>query len=776
MGTIVVFAPPSASAQARHALLRALERFPATVEVVAPAGRAVRLCERAADPDVDWIVCLADDTIVQPAAFGGVRRAMNERTALIGGRALVGETQRFGDMFGPSRSGPNPFELVPIVGLQSDRGIAELMRGRIDSPHRGCFLVSGAFVRELDGPVPVAATLHLDLAVAARARGFAVTCEPSMTYLAGEDPLDLRLALAGLRRYRDAAPWRTNEMHRDPQRLRSNFVAREVRVGGNIRGYARQAYPPIDVLALVSDDLARARVQRDAKALAVNGVVRDCDPSDGAALRRALGRTGDRYLLVANAHALPNRAAIETLAERLERSGRNALAVSADAEPFGTALFHCGRLANAASLDGDTVGDVIAAAVRDLPARRLFAVGPQGRFVPDALPPLRPLSSYDLVFIAASKPVVTEQSIRAALGETVRGTTSAIYPAGIETLGRMLAVHTALRVTSDASDPYLTSALNRILDASTADAIAIVRDDAQLPHGVLPRLADAFRRIANLGIAVPRVGGTDRPESLPDLGYRSSAEMQLLYDRRADAYAREATLLDVATAPVMMVSREALRVVGGFDATFGFSRIGVEDFSRRVLAANFTVACCEDAYAHLFPADDAKSLLGNLDTAPYLREAFGKRWPGVRGFDPETDRVALAESAAMISPAAAPGESVRVLIPLADAADFRTVKPFLADLATTFRATDPIDVALGIDGAYALSDVLAAVHEVLLASGVPMDDTINVGIDIIEDQAAWRDANLNRVRFVALEREFLADVPAIRDAAGVRAHIGVPIA
>ena len=58
---------------------------------------------------------------------------------------------------------------------------------------------------------------------------------------------------------------------------------------------------------------------------------------------------------------------------------------------------------------------------------------------------------------------------------------------------------------------------------------------------------------------------------------------------------------------------EVLDVVGGFDETFGFSRVGVEDFSRRVRSANFLVACCEDAYAHLFPAAEAESLVGNLD-------------------------------------------------------------------------------------------------------------------------------------------------------------------
>ena len=100
-------------------------------------------------------------------------------------------------------------------------------------------------------------------------------------------------------------------------------------------------------------------------------------------------------------------------------------------------------------------------------------------------------------------------------------------------------------------------------------------------------------------------------------------------------------LVDVATTPVIMISREALEVVGGFDETFGFSRMGVEDFTRRLRTANFLVACCEDAYAHLFPLSEAASFVGNLDDSPFLRAAFEQRWTSRQDFDPQRDRVAL---------------------------------------------------------------------------------------------------------------------------------------
>jgi hypothetical protein len=769
----VVLTPPAISAEARQALVRALERFSASIDEIAIAARAERLLVVAADPDVEWIVCADGDAVLAPTAFGALRRAMTDRTALLGGRAVVGAMQRFGEMFGPARSGPNPFELAGITAPLEDRGIAEYVRGPIDVPHRGVYIISAAFVRSLGAVALDPIAMHLDLAVHARNAGLETISEPSLSYTADEDSLALRTALGNLRRFGDAA-WAAETLHREPARLRSMFISREMRVMGNIRGYARQPYPPIDVLAMAGDEMARARAQRVATPLAVNGRATVCDRAGGDVLRAALARTSERYLLVADAAAMPDRARVEVLAERLERSGRIAVALESATPPYGAALFHCGRIVNGGALTGAGIADVIASAIATLPLRRLFAAAPSGRIVPEPLPVMPAVEAYDIVFIAASKPVVTDQTVRAAIGEVSRGAITAVYPAGASTIERMLSTHTIIQLAPDASDVQLAIGLNRALGASTTPAVAIIRDDAQLPHGVLDRLADAFRRIPGLAIAVPRVGGSDRPESLPDLGYRSSAEMQQLYDRRAEAFAREATLLDVATAPVMMVSREALDLIGGFDEQFGFSRLGVEDFSRRARAANFSIACCEDAYAHLFPAQDAQSFVGNLDAAPFLQAAYDKRWSVVRGFDPERDRVELRTADAPQVAATAAETMVRVLVPIRDEDEWRIAKPLLAELATAFRAGDPLEVAVGLDGKFTVQDALSALRELLIASAVPMEETINVSIDFVGNLEAWRDASTHNVRVSGLDRDELDALPPIADAAGVRALLAVP--
>ncbi len=774
MRTVVLTLPPSDIAVG-EALTRALERLPATVEEAPIESRFERLQQLAADAATDWIAIVDADAKLAPAAFGALARVMADGPAIVGGRAFVGAGQRFGAMFGPSRSGPDPFDLVPLMAARADRQTADVMRGRVDVPQRGAYFVSAEFVRSLTDAVLDPVTLHVDLAVYARRAGHAVVCEPALTFDADEDSVALRGALGNVRRFAGVTSWDADTLHRDPARLRSMFVSREVRVMGNIRGYVRTPYPPIDVLIVAGDELGRNRARREGAQLAVNGNSSVCAPDDGDAVRSVLARTGDRYVLVAGAGALPSRTDVEVLAERLERSAHFAVAVQGTAAPYGAALFHMGRILNAGSASGAGAWEVVESAIESLPRRRMFAVSATGELLLSALPPVKTLQHLDVVFIAASKPAATEQALGAILGEAYDGATFAVYAAGAATTERQFKVHPWVRLVPDDLDAQLAAGLNRALGSTTADGVAIVRDDAQLPHGALAALIDAFRRLPRLGVAVPRLGGDGRPESLPDLGYRSAAEMQALYERRAGLFAREASLLEVATAPVMVVSREVLELVGGFDETFGFSRCGVEDFTRRVRAANFLVACCEDAYAHLFAPADAASLVGALDDAPFLRGVYERRWSVPRGFDPATDHVPLRTDAASSVPAAEPG-GVRVLLPLRDVTEWSRARAFLVELAAVFRANDPVRVAIGLDGELGVQHVLGVLRELLLASNVRMEETLTIDIDIVHDLSAWRDAGTNNVRFASSDRTELAGLPEVAGAAAVQLLVKVPTA
>ncbi len=743
---IAVLASAQADVRARAALLRACERIPATPVFVADDERVARLRALAVHADTRWIIVVDADAVLLPDAFGRLRRALASSPALLGGRGLLAGRQYFGAMFAPPRFGPQPFEFSPVSGLAEERELLDLMRGPIDVPQRGVVVVSASLVRSLDAEAQLdPVVLALDLAVTARVVGASVICEPAMSFAIGEDDIAVRRRMLGLRRFADAGVWERGSLHREPPALRSRLIDRDTRVMGNFRGYAKRAFPPIETITYGA---------------------RDAD-----LLRAAFARTSDRYVLCVPAGASVSRASVEALAERVEGSARYAIALEHDEPPYGAVLVHAGRLYAGGTLRGDTAGAVIADAIGSLPAQRLYAVGPSGPLVPAELPTLPEIRSLDVIYVAASQPVVANHTIAALLQERIEGTLAAVFPADATTLQRSLASYGNIRLAPDASDPILAAGLNAAIAACRADAVAIVRDDVNVTRGVLARLCDAFARVARLGVAVPRTGGGERLEGLPDISYGNLNEMQTFAERRAAQFAREAMLVDAASVPAIVVARNVFDIVGGFDEAFGFSRFGIEDFTRRVRAVNLHVVRCDDAYVHVFPAEEARSLLTALDTSASHFERYRERWSTARGFDPARDIVPLRVPAVVAAPPLeVPDARVRVLVPVANVAEWQRLEPEIASFTAAFRADDPVDLAIALDGSFTVAMAVAALRELLLQTGIPMEETLNVRVDPVGDLALWRDAAEANLRLASCDRAELAAVAIVADAASLRAR------
>jgi hypothetical protein len=760
---VVVIASHEADLRQRAALDRALRLQPARI-VRAPLAERWRTARSTAqDTSVEWVVFIDDDALPLPDAFGALNRTLANKPAIVGGRALVGGEQRFGAMFGPPRWGPDPVELSPIGAPQSLAAVGDAMRGPMDVAPRGLLIVAASFVRALADDVDPWA-LHLDLGLRARRTGGATVCEPRMTFAAAADPPEVVRRIPRL--LRDAgATWPAGALHRDPPGPRERLIGREVRTAGNIRGYERRPYPPVSLLIVGSAAPKTANALRQACGA---GTVATCGPGDGAHLLRALAATGDRYLLVVRADARLERDAFVELVERLEQSGRHALAVAAGAAPYGAALFHLGRVAGTESYTATTVDAVLDEAVRRLPELRLFAAGPVGAIVPAPLPPLAVPRTIAFVMLACGRPNATRQTFDALSQSIGTHRAVAVIAAGAATTRRVLSAWPETAIVEDAVDPNLGNGLNRVLASIDSDLVMLVRDDVQIPASSVRALQDAFARIAGLGVAVPRVNAQDLAEAVTGVTYRDLADMQGFVERRAAQYGREAQLVAVSAVPVMMLSRRALDRVGGFDPAFAFTRFGVADFTRRLFLANVPIARCDDAYAHLFDSDASGSLLAASDVAPALAAAFERKWRDRTAFDPARDRIVLrAEEPPRAAPAVE--RAVTVLIPIADDAEWETVRATVAALAASFTVDDPPEIAIGLDGAFDVQRAARAVHEALAAAPVPMERTLNVRIEPVSDLAAWRDAAVAPVRLHATTRDALAELRAVDGVLAVRA-------
>jgi hypothetical protein len=85
-----------------------------------------------------------------------------------------------------------------------------------------------------------------------------------------------------------------------------------------------------------------------------------------------------------------------------------------------------------------------------------------------------------------------------------------------------------------------------------------------------------------------------------------------------------------------------------------------------------------------------------------------------------------------------------------------------------------VHVAVGLDGTYGLQTALSALRELLLASGVPMEETLNVSIDFVPNVATWRDETANAARLSLSDREELATLPRVDGADSARALLTAP--
>jgi GT2 family glycosyltransferase len=762
----VVLRSSAATGRARIALERALERLPARVVDVEPRQRGERLRELARDPEIDWFVVVDDDAVVLPTAFASLARAQSTHPAIIGGQATIDGAPHFGASFAAPRSGPDPFELAPIAGFQADRLLLAAVRGPVDVPQRGVLVIDAAFLRGLGDVALDSAALHLDLAVLARNAGRTVVCEPSMAFTRSPDNADVVRALGRLRRYAGLACWNVDELHREPASLRNQFVHRETRIAGDIRGFQRQHRPPVDILL---DSSAIANVEwakRAAAALELGGEV-VVFPGDGTSLRDALARTGERYVLLVDAEPIPTAADVIALIERLERSGRNGLAVMATEAPFRAAMFHAHRITGAHAYVGASARDVLRYAIDHLPQQRLFAVGPGGTVIAETMPPLAAPRTIDFVYVSSSKPEIAAQTVRPLVQEPLGGALTAIVAGGSDTVVRVLSVFADVRFEYDGVDPLLSRGLNRVLAASTADAVLIVRDDVQLPRGAVGALLGAFSRIPRLGAAVPRVRNDERPEAQDRIGYDNISQMQDLQDRRAVMYAREARLVEGSVVPVMLVSREALQTVGGFHERYGFTQFGIADFTRRLRLANYLIAQCDDAYAHVFPREIVQSPHADLDAAVYLRDAFEASWAGVTAFDPAVHRVTVSADGV----ATAVADVLHVLVFIDGNEQWSRFRPQFETLAHGLRASDPAEIVIGVGPGLSLPAALAEVRETLIRTGRPLDETVNVIFQTRHEPDVWEGIPPRAVRLTGFDHPALAALTTVDDLAAIKAML-----
>jgi hypothetical protein len=724
--------------------------------VRAGAGRALRELREPIvhDGDDARVGVLGDD-----ARFG-----------VLGGVEEDGRMRRFGWMLAPVQCGPSPFELAPVVAACGDASRDAALRGPIGVVAPGVVLVARELLLE---PLPedeVAAVV--ELSARARAAGRTVACDPALACDAGPANCDDRGRAAALRAIAIAERYPAlTGAHRLPAGLRGTMIDREVRSPGGRRERARAPMPRLTVLVHgTGAELAARRARNLAPGITAHAFG-DRDVAD--ALRVEMRVRGDRYVMVADAAHLPDAAGLAALIEEIESAPYVAIAAP-DAEALGgrCALIALARFPQHVEATGATIAEAMASSVTAAKAMRRAVRAPgavsQHAF---AAAPAAAERSATIVFAAGSSPEIMRLTLTAIV-ESTRAADElvAVCAASAETARRIVASFPQIRLETDAVDPLLAGAVNRVAGAAARELVVLIADDVLFPSGALDRMRAAFARIPALGAAFPAVPGGAGGEGVLDASYADVAQLRALAERRAHERARDAEPIDVALTPALAVTREALQAVGGIDPAFGPTRRGIADLVQRLRAAGYAVVRCDDALVHRFDVAVSRNAAAAADAQQPVPVADHAAI--ARGFDPAR-RVPFAPAQAPNDPQRAsksvggahPDEAhVAIAVAVANDAELQRAVRFLDAAARAFDASAPVRVHLLLDGAVAPPEVAARVRPVLAASGRAMDQTVAVRVERVDGLDAWRASAEAAGRVVVAaghERDALAGIRVV---------------
>ncbi|HYW52955.1 MAG TPA: hypothetical protein VE826_03240 [Dongiaceae bacterium] len=687
-----------------------------------------------------FVLLLAPGARPLAGAFGGINALLRADAGVIGGAPRAAGSTSFGWMLAPAPCGPLPFELVPVTAPSAD----------MDVVAPGMLIAARELLLDPLPADPVAAVV--ELCARARALGRDVVCRPAFACDAPPLGADDRGRSAALRALSQRRPELTG-LHRLPAAARRTHVEREMRLDGGRRAHVRIPLPPLTVLVHGPGAELAARRARE---LAPNAIVRvAADPAP--ALRAEMRVRGDRYVLVASAERIPNRAAFDALVSAVESAPYVAMAAPDAAALDGSCvLLALARVPQHVEATGARLSEAVASLIASVTALRRAVRAPG--FTPNVVEPPAPCRA-TIVFLAASLPEIMRITLDAVVPATrADDEIVAVCAASAETTRRILAAYPHVRIVADDADPLLAGGANCAIAASARGLVVLVADDVLLPAGALDRLRDAFARVPSLGAALPAVAGASGGEGVHDVAYADLAQLRALAERRATVLRDRLEPLDLAVTPAVAVSREAFDAVGGIDPAFGPTPLGIADLVLRLRTAGYGVVRCDDALAHRFDA----SLSHNPAAAAGARQTVAAPDPAAlaRGFDPAR-RVPFVRLAAVPRTVVA---SHAIAVPVANAAELERAAAFLTAAATAFDANAPVRLHVVLDGDVAPADAVARIRPALAASGKAMDATVTVRVERVADVSAWRAALEPHVRVLVAAghgRDALAEFPAV---------------
>jgi len=388
--------------------------------------------------------------------------------------------------------------------------------------------------------------------------------------------------------------------------------------------------------------------------------------------------------------------------------------------------------------------------------------------------------SISVILLAASTASVhryTTDALRSYCGEVAQ--LFVVVRSDAPKITARLRNHPNVELFVDPDDDFAGTALSRALASSTGDIIVLMRDDYLVAEHWLENMLDHLERLPQVGIVVPLLSSVPGVQNCESEVFADSLEFRLAAERRRQARAREAKLVDIVHMPSFVMRRSVLEKVGDFDEVLATSNYGVVDYCIRARTAGFGIALAEDVYIHHIPFEHSESPFDQRMADASFARSFAKKWklnaatlPGERLenliHSPLANRLQFIKLQAHEVAAERPSiktdeERLVLLLPLMYDEMWQKAGNMVRKYLSTFTSDDPVTLAIGRQDGVRTSVIAARIRKMISENALQEAVIPDIVISDAHGREDWLSSLPSGPRYLLMADETLPTVRVLDD-------------
>ncbi|GAC1313688.1 MAG: hypothetical protein NVSMB2_01990 [Chloroflexota bacterium] len=155
-----------------------------------------------------------------------------------------------------------------------------------------------------------------------------------------------------------------------------------------------------------------------------------------------------------------------------------------------------------------------------------------------------------------------------------------------------------VKIVANAHNLGYAAGNNQGLALARGAFVLLLNNDAIVTDGWLERLVASMRRDPRVGIAGPRSNYVAGAQLVPEVPYRSLADLDGYAAQRALGFGESGSYASTIVGFCMLVRRELIERIGGLDPVFGSGNFEDTDYCVRALLAGYICWIADGAFVH----------------------------------------------------------------------------------------------------------------------------------------------------------------------------------